>query len=107
MINIFTKEEEKDQIISALMSINELINNGMFQLDEETEQDMLDCGAIEQDADQVIFIYRDAYYNKNSNDLSCKVLLAKNRHGETGSVDITFRGELCKFTDNTNENFGL
>jgi replicative DNA helicase len=69
--------------------------------------DLRESGAIEQDADQVIFIYREAYYNKNSNNLSCKVLLAKNRHGETGSVDITFRGELCKFTDNTNENFGL
>ena len=59
MINIFTKEEEKDQIISALMSINELINNGMFQLDEETEQDMLDCGAIEQDVEEMQLCLED------------------------------------------------
>ena len=53
MINIFTKEEEKDQIISALMSINELINNGMFQLDEETEKELINCGIIEQDVEEM------------------------------------------------------
>lgn len=69
--------------------------------------DLRESGAIEQDADQVMFIYRDAYYKKNSNDNGCKVLLAKNRHGESGTADITFRGDICKFIDEKSENFGL
>ena len=68
--------------------------------------DLRESGAIEQDADMVIFIYRDAYYKK-ADDKGCKVLLAKNRHGETGTVDITFRGEICKFIDEVADNFGL
>tara|TARA_R100000388_G_scaffold94160_1_gene80514 strand:- start:668 stop:1972 length:1305 start_codon:yes stop_codon:yes gene_type:complete len=68
--------------------------------------DLRESGAIEQDADMVIFIYRDAYYKK-ADDRGCKVLLAKNRHGETGTVDITFRGEICKFIDEVADNFGL
>jgi len=69
--------------------------------------DLRESGAIEQDADMVMFIYRDGYYKKSSDDTSCKVLLAKNRHGETGTTDITFKGEICKFLDMKSENFGL
>ncbi len=69
--------------------------------------DLRESGAIEQDADMVMFIYRDSYYSKQSNDEACKVLLAKNRHGETGSINIAFKGELCKFVDETVTTFGL
>ena len=53
MINIFTKEEEKEQVLSSLNSINELINNGLFQLDEETEIELVKCGVIEQDVEEM------------------------------------------------------
>jgi len=69
--------------------------------------DLRESGAIEQDADMVMFIYRDSYYSKQSNDEACKVLLAKNRHGETGSINIAFKGEFCKFVDETVTTFGL
>ena len=68
--------------------------------------DLRESGAIEQDADMVMFIYRDGYYNK-SDDNGCKILLAKNRHGESGTTDITFRGDVCKFVDEKSQNFGL
>ena len=53
--------------------------------------DLRESGAIEQDADVVMFLYRDDYYNKDSdkrNQAEC--IIAKNRHGETGKV---MRGE--------------
>ncbi len=49
----FGKKEEAEQVISGLLSINELINNGLFQLDEEIEQEMLKCGAIEMDVEEM------------------------------------------------------
>jgi len=69
--------------------------------------DLRESGAIEQDADMVMFIYRDGYYSKSTDDKACKILLAKNRHGETGTTDITFRGEICKFIDEKTNTFGL
>ncbi len=53
MVTIFTKEEEKNQVVSALMSINELINNGLFGLDEDTEHELLKCGVIEMDVEEM------------------------------------------------------
>ena len=47
LTKVFKSEDDKKAILNGLNHINELINNGMFQLDEETEQDMLKCGAID------------------------------------------------------------
>ena len=49
----WNKPEEFDQLMAGLTSIRELMNNGMFQLDEETEQEMVECGAIEMDVEEM------------------------------------------------------
>ena len=60
--------------------------------------DLRDSGAIEQDADIVIFLYREGYYNETpENRTTVDVNIAKNRHGGTGSVKMTWIGEYTKF----------
>ena len=58
--------------------------------------DLRESGAIEQDADLVLMIYRDDYYNPDNSDEKgvAEVLVAKNRHGPTDRVKLTFRGSL-------------
>ena len=62
--------------------------------------DLRDSGAIEQDADVVMFLYRDEYYNAdaNSQDASiAEVIVQKNRHGSTGTVQMGWIGRYTKF----------
>lgn len=61
--------------------------------------DLRESGAIEQDADLVLMIYRDEYYNPESSDDKgvAEVNVAKNRHGPTEKVKLTFRGSYAKF----------
>lgn len=62
--------------------------------------DLRDSGAIEQDADMVLFLYRDDYYDPESEKKNlAEVLIAKNRHGSTGTVDLLFMGEYTKFVN--------
>ncbi|MBE6529275.1 MAG: replicative DNA helicase [Ruminococcaceae bacterium] len=63
--------------------------------------DLRDSGAIEQDADTVIFLYRSEYYKKeekNMNEMSiAEIIVAKNRHGETRTVRMGWNGQYTKF----------
>lgn len=62
--------------------------------------DLRESGAIEQDADQVLFIYRDDYYNENSPEKNiAELIIAKNRHGETGTVKVQWMPQYFSFTD--------
>ncbi len=62
--------------------------------------DLRESGAIEQDADIVMFLYRDEYYNPDSEKKGVgEVIISKNRHGETGSVELVWLGEIQKFQD--------
>ncbi|MGM9635020.1 MAG: replicative DNA helicase [Candidatus Avispirillum sp.] len=61
--------------------------------------DLRDSGAIEQDADIVLFLYRDEYYKDKDNPQStAEVIVAKNRHGSTGKVEMGWLGRYTKFT---------
>ncbi|MBQ3183846.1 MAG: replicative DNA helicase [Clostridia bacterium] len=60
--------------------------------------DLRDSGAIEQDADIVMFLYREEYYDKEKNQNTAKVIVAKNRHGSTGDIDVGWIGKFTKFT---------
>lgn len=66
--------------------------------------DMRDSGSIEQDADIVLFLYRADYYNdanendENNDKNSGECIVAKNRHGEMGTVELHWRGEFMRFT---------
>lgn len=62
--------------------------------------DLRDSGAIEQDADTVIFLYRSGYYKKDEdpNEMAiAEVIVAKNRHGETRTVRMGWNGQYTKF----------
>lgn len=62
--------------------------------------DLRESGSIEQDADIVLFLYRDAYYNKNSQQQNIsECIVAKNRHGETGTVNLIWNGQYTLFSD--------
>lgn len=62
--------------------------------------DLRDSGAIEQDADIVMMIYRDEVYNPESADKgTAEVLIRKNRQGQTGDVRLTWLGEYTSFAD--------
>ena len=62
--------------------------------------DLRESGAIEQDADSVLMLYRDEYYNENSEDKGlAECIVAKNRHGETGTVKMQWFGPYQTFTD--------
>ena len=64
--------------------------------------DLRDSGAIEQDADIVMFLYRDDYYDDEETDEEqnlCEVNIAKHRNGETGTIYLTWIGRYTKFAD--------
>lgn len=76
--------------------------------------DLRDSGSIEQDADIVLFLYREGYYDKDgggsdaapTTDMnSGECIVAKNRHGETSTVKLHWQGEYMRFTG-TETNYG-
>ena len=63
--------------------------------------DLRESGAIEQDADIVLFLYRDDYYNKENSEKPgvCEINIAKNRSGPTDTVELTWVARYTKFSD--------
>ncbi|MCL2034990.1 MAG: replicative DNA helicase [Oscillospiraceae bacterium] len=60
--------------------------------------DLRESGSIEQDADIVLFLYRDAYYNEQSEERNvAECIVSKNRHGETGTVKLAWDAEHTRF----------
>lgn len=87
----------------------------LSQLSRETEKrtekkpqlsDLRDSGAIEQDADTVILLYREDYYSEHENnelqDSRADLRIAKNRNGTTGLCSLTFRREFTRFVNHGN-----
>ncbi|MGY3264788.1 MULTISPECIES: replicative DNA helicase [unclassified Lysobacter] len=70
--------------------------------------DLRESGAIEQDADMIVFIYRDDYYNKeNSPDKGlAEVIIGKQRSGPTGSFKLKFFGEYTRFDNLSHDSIG-
>ena len=61
--------------------------------------DLRESGAIEQDADIVMFLYRDDYYNEDSEKRNiAECIIAKNRHGETGKVELAWSPQYTTFS---------
>src|SRR5207247_11029150 len=58
-----------------------------------------ESGAIEQDADVIAFIYREAAYNPKSDDNTATITIAKQRNGPTGDLTLTFLREFTRFED--------
>ena len=70
--------------------------------------DLRESGAIEQDADMIVFIYRDEYYNKESSQDKglAEIIIGKHRTGEVGSFKLKFFGEYTRFDNLANEMVG-
>ena len=96
MLKIMAKELDVPVIcLSQLSRANEKREDKRPML-----SDLRDSGAIEQDADIVMFLYREDYYNRdeseNRNVAEC--IVAKNRHGETGKVPLRWSPEYVTFS---------
>jgi replicative DNA helicase len=59
--------------------------------------DLRESGAIEQDADIVMFIYRDSYYKKYEGGNEAEIIIAKNRNGATGTANVAWNENIVSF----------
>ncbi len=95
MLKIMAKELNVPVVcLSQLSRANEKRDDKRPQL-----SDLRESGAIEQDADIVMFLYRDDYYNEDSEKHNiAECIVAKNRHGETGKVELRWMPEYTQFS---------
>ena len=94
MLKIMAKELQVPVLcLSQLSRANEKRDDKRPML-----SDLRESGAIEQDADIVLFLYRDDYYNSDSEKRNvAECIVAKNRHGETGKVELRWMPEYTAF----------
>lgn len=107
-----SREQEISEISRSLKILAKEINVpviALSQLSRAPEQrpdhrpmlsDLRESGAIEQDADIVMFLYRDDYYNQDSEKKNiAEVIIAKHRAGSTGTVELAWFGNYTKFAN--------
>ena len=107
-----SREQEISEISRSLKILAKEINVpviALSQLSRAPEQrpdhrpmlsDLRESGSIEQDADIVMFLYRDDYYNEDSEDKGlAEVIVAKHRAGSTGTVKLVWLGNYTKFAN--------
>lgn len=87
------------QLRCPILALSQLNRKLEDRADRRPQQaDLRESGAVEQDADSIVMLYRDEVYNPDSQHKGiCELLIRKNRHGETGMVPVVFRAELVRF----------
>ncbi len=89
------------KINSPIIAISQLNRNLEYRINKRPiMSDIRESGSIEQDADLIMFIYRDEVYNKKHNNSNlCEIIISKQRNGPTGTVYLTFLPEYSKFNN--------
>jgi len=83
-----------------IMALSQLSRASEQRTDKRPQlSDLRDSGAIEQDADSVLMLYREDYYDKDDEEIRWKaeVIIRKNRNGPTGDVQLEFKKEIMRF----------
>jgi replicative DNA helicase len=89
--------KELDIPVLALAQLSRAVEN---RGDKRPQlSDLRESGSIENDADLVMFAYREAYYDPNSTSSRAEVIIAKHRNGPVGTVDLAFRKETTRFEE--------
>lgn len=85
-----------------ILALSQLSRNVEMRADKRPQlSDLRESGSIEQDADIVMFLYREEYYNRDETDNQniAELIVAKNRNGKTGSVSLRFEPEYVLFSE--------